>query len=326
MTNKPKNKMYLISSPLHNHPSIDTVFELEHELLRLTNWKVKRAYSKFAAKILMKIFKANYILKLIPSNQKYFVVVMDINAISERCFPFFFFKAKKKAMYLFDAWEPLFPTIKSELNQLKVDIVFIQAEQSAEILKDELKNIKIYWIPEGLDINNYNYADYKSKDIDVIQIGRKYDLYHNKIINYCVSNRISYMYNKVEGELAFKTKEELINSLSRAKISICFPSAITHPGRSGKISTLTKRYLESMASKCLIVGKIPDDMRGLFDYNPIIEADLNNPEVQLKEILENYNKYIPLIEKNYLEVKEKHQWKNRVYDMKKIMEQEFDDY
>ena len=323
MINKSKNKIYLISSPLHNHPSIDTIFALEGELLRLTNWEVKKAFSKFKTKILMKIFKLNYILKLIPSKKKYFVVVMNINAISERCFPFIYLRAKKKAMYLFDAWEPLFPTIKKELNQLKVDIVFIQAKQSAEILNDELKNIKIYWIPEGLDINSYNYADYKSKDIDVIQIGRKYDFYHEKIVNYCFKNQISYLYAKISGEIMFKRKEEFIDALSRAKISICFPSSVTHPERSGKISTLTKRYLESMACKCLIIGKMPDDMLCLFDYNPIIEADLNNPEIQIKEILENYDRYFPLIEKNYLEV-QKHDWKNRVYDMKKIMEQEFD--
>ena len=322
MISKPKNKMYLISSPLHNHPSIDTVFALEGELSKLPNWEIKKAYSKLLSKILMKIFKADYFLKFIRSNKKYFVVVMNINAIPDRCFPFIYFRAKKKVMYLFDAWEPLFPKIKKVLNQLKIDMVFIQAKQSAEILSEELKNIKFYWIPEGLDVHNYYHADFKNKDIDVIQFGRKYDLYHEKIVKYCSKSYTNYLYAKVTGEIVFKKKEELINALSRSKISICFPSSITHIERTGKISTLTKRYLESMACKCLIVGKMPDDMRHLFDYNPIIEADLNNPETQLKDILENYDRYFPLIEKNYLEV-QKHHWKNRVHDMKKILEREF---
>lgn len=67
-----------------------------------------------------------------------------------------------------------------------------------------------------------------------------------------------------------------------------------------------------MASKCLIVGKVPHDMLHLFDYNPIVEIDEENPVAQIEAILANFDTYIPLIEKNYETVKNSHNWDNRV--------------
>ena len=67
-----------------------------------------------------------------------------------------------------------------------------------------------------------------------------------------------------------------------------------------------------MASKCLILGKLPDDMKYLFDYTPILEIDEENPIAQIELILANFEQYIPLIEKNYNNVKNFHNWENRV--------------
>jgi ATP-dependent exoDNAse (exonuclease V) alpha subunit len=53
-------------------------------------------------------------------------------------------------------------------------------------------------------------------------------------------------------------------------------------------------------------------MLHLFDYNPIIEIDEENPVVQIESILANFDRYIPLIEKNYKVVKDFHNWDNRV--------------
>ena len=50
----------------------------------------------------------------------------------------------------------------------------------------------------------------------------------------------------------------------------------------------------------------------LFDYNPIVEIDEENPVAQIEAILANFDTYIPLIEKNYEVVKNFHNWDNRV--------------
>ncbi len=74
-----------------------------------------------------------------------------------------------------------------------------------------------------------------------------------------------------------------------------------------------------MSSKCLIFGIAPAELIELFGYNPVIEIDLNNPEEQLLNLIKNYQTFIPLIEKNYKNVIENNQWKNRIEKMLNIL-------
>ncbi|MGC3976975.1 MAG: hypothetical protein QM751_01275 [Paludibacteraceae bacterium] len=152
----------------------------------------------------------------------------------------------------------------------------------------------------------------------MLAIGRKYDEYHNKIKDELAKAGKKYLYEKVKGEIIFPTREEFIGGLADAKISVCVPSNITHPERAGTIETMTIRYLQSMISKCLIVGHAPAEMIQLFGYNPVVEIDYEHPTEQLTDILNNYEKYIPLIEKNYHQVIENHTWENRWKQIKGI--------
>ena len=107
--------------------------------------------------------------------------------------------------------------------------------------------------------------------------------------------------------------------MSRTKISICFPTSLTHPQRAGNIETMTNRYLQSMASKCLVLGKAPDEMIRLFGYNPVVDADFNHPVQQIKDILDNFGQYTELIEKNYRNVVMNHAWINRWEKISEIL-------
>ncbi|GIW23178.1 MAG: hypothetical protein KatS3mg068_2185 [Candidatus Sericytochromatia bacterium] len=127
-------------------------------------------------------------------------------------------------------------------------------------------------------------------------------MYHEKILD----SNFKYIYNK------FKTHKDLVNSLAKSKISICFSSDLTNPNHFEDISKITMRYFQSMICKCLILGNAPNDMKYLFNYNPVIEANLEKPIKQIEDILSNYNKYIDLIETNYNEVINKHKYYDRI--------------
>ena len=107
------------------------------------------------------------------------------------------------------------------------------------------------------------------------------------------------------------SRETFVDGLARSKISICFPLSMTNPDRSGGIETMTNRYLESMASKCLIVGHAPEEMIQLFGYNPVIEVDWHDPAGQLTFILNNYDNFLALVEQNYWLVVREHTWERR---------------
>jgi glycosyltransferase involved in cell wall biosynthesis len=234
-------------------------------------------------------------------------------------YPYAFLNRKKRYVYLFDAWTNDQPEFVDFIRRCKIDRVFVSASQAADELNEKLGRPIATWIPEGIYITDYKYAPYSQKNIDVIQIGRKYDKYHNRISTFLSSRNKIYLYEKTKGTVIFPHREDFINGLAKSKISICVPSNITHPERSGTVETMTNRYLQSMASKCLIVGHAPKEMIDLFGYNPVVEINHDTPEEQLDTILNNYTDYIPLIEKNYETVSNHHTWEKRWEQIKTVL-------
>jgi hypothetical protein len=227
-----------------------------------------------------------------------------------RSFPHMFF-SKGNIVYLFDAWPETFDIIKRIVRSYNIKLLFISSKGSAERLRALLPDISVIWCPEGLRNKTYRAFDYQKKDIDVLQLGRKYDLWHERVVHKLHESGITYLYEKVKGEVVFKSRDEFVEGLGRCKISICFPKSLTHSTQSGGITTMTNRYLQSIASRCLILGVIPEEMEELFGYDPGIKVDMNDPAGQVIDILNNFPNYIPLIEKNYDECLKNHTWHSR---------------
>jgi hypothetical protein len=221
--------------------------------------------------------------------------------------------------YFFDAWPSNHVKIEKFIETFKLKNVFFSSKQVVAINSKNI-NCKFHWIPEAIQIENYEFKDYQNKDIDVLSFGRKFNRLHESIVDGLEASKIAYYYEKSAGEIIFSTRSAFIDGLARTKISVCIPSNITHPERAGTISTMTIRYLQSMASKCLIIGYLPEEMKELFNYNPIIELDINDPLKQIRDIISNYSDYIPLIEQNYDYVKTHHTWGNRWDKMNEILQ------
>jgi hypothetical protein len=223
------------------------------------------------------------------------------------------------SLYIFDAWPANQKAIEHFIRVARVRNVFFSSRYATELFSGKGLDCAFAWVPEAITVANYRFEEYAHKDIHVLAFGRRYDEYHEKIVDRLTKERISYLYEKVKREIVFPTRKDFIDGLARTKISICVPSSITHPESAGEISTMTIRYLQSMASKCLIVGYMPDEMKELFDYMPIIEIDMNDPAGQLIDILKNFDHYIPLIERNYLYIGERHTWENRWQMIRKAL-------
>jgi hypothetical protein len=211
---------------------------------------------------------------------------------------------------MFDAWPQYYDQITAFAKSYKLDSLFISSRQVAESLQNKLV-CPVFWVAEGVDPTAYRYYDYEGKDIDVLEFGRYYQIYHNTIQDCLARAKKTHHYEQKKGEIIFRTRAAFVDGLARSRISVCVPSSITHPKRAGGIETMTVRYLQSMASKCLIIGKAPEEMLDLFGYNPVIEMDMRDPCGQLFEILDHYERFIPLIERNYLEALTNHTWDGR---------------
>jgi len=315
---------FILNRWVKYHVSSDTVKEFEDcvklsdSIITINNKKINSEFAFFIYRVLRKLKLLTLlkpILNLTKGNAVYFVILMGPDF--RLSLPFFFLNGQKN-VYLFDAWTYTHSSILQYAETLKIKNIFLSSSEAVENLKKYNSKCDFYWIPEGIDPAKYFFKEYSEKDIDVIQIGRKYDSYHDRIL--CCLNKENrvYFYEKKKGEIIFPFRKDFLDGLARSKVSICFPSNITHPERAAGIETMTVRYLQSIASKCLIVGKAPRGMIKLFGYNPVIDADMKNPEEQLLSILHNYEKYHSLIEQN-LNSLINHTWIIRWKQIKEII-------
>jgi len=169
------------------------------------------------------------------------------------------------------------------------------------------------WLPEATDPLEYCASiPLSERNIDVLELGRRYDSFHRKIAQPLAEANRVHLFERVKGEIIFSDRAGLVDGLGRSKLSICFPCSQTHPERSGAIETVTHRYFESMASKCLIVGHAPQELIDLFGYNPVIEIHSECAFEQIESILNNLDSFRSFVEDNYQRLLEVGTWKSRV--------------
>lgn len=158
-----------------------------------------------------------------------------------------------------------------------------------DTIMDATKELPIYWVT-CLDIyanikqrggknvryiplsisDKYLSESVPSKDIDVIQFGRKNSVLHDFMLKYCEANDVEYVYQTSDGSLEyystkrgnigrFDSRDEYMTLLSRAKISL-----VSTPGRDssrdfGGIDFITPRFYESAAMYSHMIGRYTDN-------------------------------------------------------------------
>jgi hypothetical protein len=215
--------------------------------------------------------------------------------------------------YCFDCWSHLYWRWKGFFRRLRVRVAFFSARQSAEYFSRELPKMKSVWLPEAADPDEYCGSKLLAeRDIDVLELGRKYDEFHNRIREPIQQSGRVHLYERVKGQVVFPDKDSLVDGLGRSKISVCFPSSLTHPQRSGTVETVTLRYFEAMAARCVIFGHCPPELNSLFGYNPVVETEPGKEVSQIQFILANLAHFQELVDANYRRMLEVGTWKTRV--------------
>ncbi len=310
----------LTGNPGRQHVALDAVNEFERAILSdpavgadhffgdfatgaaYGSWRMQRRFG-------LRTDPVTAIFRHAPVRPRtYFAVLMG--PAFRKCLPYFHFPGSK-SIYLFDAWPEAQEKIASFVNRLGVERVFVSSRDGAADVQALLDKTPCQWIPEAIDPTVYRARAEAQRDIDVLAMGRRYEAHHRRIAAPLKEAGKVYRFEAATGRLVFPTREDFIDGLSRSRISICVPSNITHPERAGHIETMTVRYLQSMASKCLMLGHAPAEMVDLFGYNPVIEIDQAAPAEQILDILQHYADYAPLIERNHATVRASHTWHHR---------------
>jgi hypothetical protein len=218
--------------------------------------------------------------------------------------------------YCFDCWPAGYGRWTSFFRRHRVRLAFFSARQSAEYFSRTLPRMRSYWMPEATDPDEYSpSAPLARRDIDVLELGRKNDTFHDRIAPPLAQRGHSHLFERIKGEIIFPTRRGLIDGLGRTTISVCFPCSQTHPERSGTVETVTHRYFQSMASRCVVLGHAPQELVDMFGYNPVIEVQQGNELQQVLHVLEHPDRFQELVDRNYRRVLEVGSWTIRVQSM-----------
>jgi hypothetical protein len=261
-------------------------------------------------------------------NKKNNAVIVTANGstLFRESFPYFYHY--EIIPMLWDVWPAKWDKLYKDIMKLNCKIVFVTVKSMSEKISKDL-GIKSYWIPEGIDIKQFDKGEpLKERNIDMYEMGRQKLDFHIIIENLFRKNIINGYYRNIYNKdgslnrLAFESTTELQNKLSDIKIIVSFPQCDTHPKIAGNLETLTQRYWEAMLSRCLIIGRAPKELIDLIGYDPVVNIDWDFPDLQIERILTNINDYQPLVDKNYESATLYASWESRILEIKKILKKE----
>lgn len=216
--------------------------------------------------------------------------------------------------YCWDVWEPQWPAFVKRLRPLRPRVVFVTAVQSARFLADALPESAVVHLPEATRMSSFAPGrPLADRSIGVLELGRRFEEWH-EVVREAVrmQGRHRHVYTRWSSQLVFPDEQALRDGFSDTVVSVCFPSSITHPHRSGCVETMTHRYLESIASGCLVVGHAPSELVELMGYNPVVEVDWSAPADQLLDILDAPQKWQPHVDHALRRMREVGDWCARV--------------
>lgn len=223
--------------------------------------------------------------------------------------------------FIWDTWPKYWDRMISSFRRHNIRLAFFTQRSVAEYIGSVLPDTNCVYIPEGLNPEGYSPGKpLIDRNIDILELGRLYNPIHTKLKQFSNKKNINHRFaNDVTQKRLFDTFEDLTAGLSNSKIVINYPRSITHPELAGNIETLTQRYWECMFSRCLMVGKAPQELIDLIGYNPVIECNVADIEVKIAAILKNIDDYQNLVDRNYKAAVDKGTWRSRVNLMEKYL-------
>jgi len=233
-----------------------------------------------------------------------------------KTFPYFALGYETRALWTYDVWEPGFDSFEQLVREAKINLLLLSSYQATQYFRRRLiPDCEVHWVPESIDPSSYFAKPWSERTIDVLAFGRPHLSYHARIAAGCLRERINYVFQP-----KYPTFQDLAHGLANAKLCVCFPRSVTHPESAGMVSTLTLRYLEAMASCCLLIGDPPAEARKLLGYNPVIEVEWSDPVGQIQTLLQDGDAHQPLLQKNLAQVNGRFHSRNFVVRVERLVQ------
>lgn len=219
-----------------------------------------------------------------------------------------------------DIWEDSVEEWVELLRDFDVPLVLSTSTTAQELLRARGFEGQLGYLPEATAVAGYRPdMPLAERPIHVLELGRRWDAWHEPVRRSGLLDDLQSRFEVVSGHIIFATRDDLVQGFASSAISVCFPRSMTHPASAGAVETFTHRYLESMASGCLVLGHAPADLIDLFGYNPVIEADMADSPGQLRAIVGDLGAYQALVDRNLDAVKKVGDWSSRAVCIADLM-------
>lgn len=251
------------------------------------------------------------------SRQKALIVTANGGTINDNVFPYLW--GYEIIPVLWDVWPTLWEPMFKSLRLHNCKLVFVTSHQVARKI-EEVLGIKAIWIPEGIDASLYKKGnELIDRPKDILELGRRFFKYHQYLQNLSDDGFINLTASPVlptgridTNNLLYKNDNEMAEDIANHKLFVCFPNSDTQPDKAQGIETLTQRYWEGMLSRCVLVGRAPQELIDLIGYNPVVDINWSNPEQQILDILGHIDEYQSLVDKNQESAIKFSSWQNRI--------------
>lgn len=276
--------------------SVYQVYWME-ESFRKLGIGVRTAQRTRAMEVAAKVLAKSGVLRTVRRPMKTLSIV-PVNGLSEyMTFPVCY--SSNIATYCFDCWPDRYDEWIAFFRRHRPVVAFISAKASAGYMQRQLPDLHFVWAPEATNPEAYDdRIPTESRGIDLLELGRRCDSFHEQLRPALAQTGRVHLFERIRGEKIFgNDREKLVEGLANSKLVACFPATMTH-GFSGGVETMTHRYVEAMAAGCLPVGHAPAELIELFGYNPVAEIDLTAAARDVRAILDQIDKWEPLIRRN----------------------------
>lgn len=224
------------------------------------------------------------------------------------------------AAYCFDVWEPDLEEWVGLLRRFPPRLVITTSSDACAALSEEL-DLPVAHLPEAVDPELFSPAvPLEQRSISVLEMGRRDDAFHEAVAGHPALTGRAHLYQQDASTLVFPDAETMRAGLADTVVSVCFPSSLTHPARSGSFETVTARYFESMAAGALVLGTAPPELIELFGYNPVVEVDRAAPAEQLADLLAGARTWQDLVDRNLSRLHEVGTWQVRAAQILRLVE------
>jgi hypothetical protein len=209
------------------------------------------------------------------------------------------------------------------------DHVFSTTEEGAELLRSRY-GVSSSVLRQGFDCVRWANAE-GDRSIDVIGFGRQPRSYHRcfQAAFHTSESKVLYLHSPIgtsTGADVYTERPMMLKLLQRSKISLAFHLLVEPQGERPRAANfVTSRWLESLGTGCLVVGKRPLGQMAeeMFPWSDALIEVPDSPSgavEMMKSLLSKPNFIHETRRQNVVEMCRRHDWRYRIRDIYRRVE------